>query len=339
MKQFKNNITKWSDKAKTKFASVKQNRDLLVFMLFLVLATGLWFLNALRKEFTTSISYPVKYGDFPDDFILLGKPQNKLNIEIKSLGYNILPYHMGKLLEPHLLKVSTFRRIETENRYGAYLPTHEIFKNFAGAFPKDVELLSISPDTLFIYFEKKVRKRVPVKFNSQLNFKQQYYQSGQVSIKPDSIEVAGPGSLLDSTLFVNTEFMVYEGLSDSLIRNVSLEQIANVTFNPARVVVSIPIEPYTQKNMRIPIQHLNVPDTLALKTFPDDIGISFTVAASRFNKVKIQDFSVAVDFNSSTTPGLPDRLKVRMLKQPEGIKNVSYSPLFVECLFKKVKER
>ncbi len=318
-------------------ASVKQNRDLLVFLLFLVLATGLWFINALRKEYTSSISYPVKYAEFPNDYILLGKPQSKIQIQIKSLGFSILPYHLGKLLEPHFLNVSSFRRIKTEKRYGAYLPTREIFREFAGTFPKDIELISISPDTLFIYFEKKERKKVPVKFNSQLKFKPQYYQSGKIKLKPDSVEVSGPSSLIDSIEFVNTEFKIYEALSDSLIRNMSLERIGNLEFAPNRIVVNIPIEPFTEKNMSIPITHLNIPDTLSLKTFPDDINLTFTVAASHFNTVKAQDFSVAVDFNSSITPGLPDRLKVRLLSQPEGLKNVSYSPLFVECLFKRVK--
>lgn len=332
------NIPKWTQKVQKVLASIKQNRDLLVFLLFLVLATGLWFINALRKEYTTNISYPVKYGEFPDDYILLGKPQNKIQIQIRSLGFSILPYHMGKFLEPHLLKVSSFRRIRTENRYGAYLPTREILKNFTGTFPKDIELVSISPDTLFIYFEKKERKKIPVKFNSQLKFKPQYYQSGKIKLKPDSVEVSGPSSLIDSIAFVETEFKIYEALSDSLVRNMSLERTSNLEFNPSRVVVSIPIEPFTEKNLNIPIVHLNVPDTLTLKTFPDDINLTFTVAASRFNTVRAQDFSVAVDYSSSTAPGLPDRLKVRLLSQPEGIKNVSYSPLFVECLFKRVKD-
>ncbi len=337
MKRFKDNIPNWTQKAKKVLASAKQNRDLLVFLLFFVLATGLWFINALRKEYTTTISYPVKYVEFPNDYILLGKPQSKIQIQIRSLGFSILPYHMGKLLEPHLLNVSSFRRIKTEKRYGAYLPTREIFNSFAGTFPKDIKLVSISPDTLFIFFEKKERKKVPIKFNSQLKFKPQYYQSGKIKLKPDSVEVSGPSSLIDSITFVNTEFKTYEALSDSLGRNMSLERIGNIEFTPSRVVVSIPIEPFTEKSMRIPIKHLNIPDTLTLKTFPDDINLTFTVAASRFNTVKAQDFSVAVDFTSSTTPGLPDRLKVRILSQPEGIKNVSYSPLFVECLFKRVR--
>lgn len=337
MKRFKENIPKWTQKARKVLAAVKKNRDLLVFLLFLVLATGLWFVNALRKEYTTTISYPVKYTEFPDDYILLGKPQSKIQIQIRSLGFSILPYHMGKLLEPHILKVSSFRRIKTENRYGAYLPSHEIFKTFAGTFPKDIQLVSISSDTLFIYFERKARKKVPVKFNSQLKFKPQYYQSAKIKLKPDSIEVSGPSSLVDSISFVNTEFKTYEALNDSLVRNMSLERIGNIELTPNRVVVSIPIEPFTEKNLSIPITHLNIPDTLSLKTFPDDINLTFTVAASRFNTVRAQDFSVAVDYSSNTTPGLPDRLKVRLISQPEGIKNISYSPLFVECLFKRVK--
>ncbi len=337
MQNIKNYITKWIGAAKDAVKSIKQNRDLLVFVIFLVLSTGLWFLNALRKEYTTTISYPVKYEEFPSDFILLGTPESKLQLKIKSLGYSILPYYLGKILDPELLNVSSFRRIRNGNRDGSYIPTREMRKKFSNKLSNGIELLEVYPDTLFVYFEKKERKKVPVNFDSELVFEKQFYQSGKISIKPDSVEIAGPASLVDSVSFVNLDFEFKETLKDSLVRNIGLKSIDNIEINPSRVVVDIPVEPFTQKSLRIPVDHLNIPDSLILKCFPGEINITFTVAASRFNTLKPQDFSAIIDFNLNSLSGLPDRLKVKLLEQPEGIKNVTYSPLFVECLFEKKK--
>ncbi|TLX73453.1 hypothetical protein E9993_15165 [Labilibacter sediminis] len=332
----KANINKWAETFKAGLKKIKQNRDLLVFLMFLVLATFLWFLNALRKEYTTTISYPVKYVEFPDDYILLGKPQRKLQLKIKSLGYTVLPYHMGKILTPELLNVSEFKRMRNGNHNGAFVPTRELIKNFSDKLANGVELVEIYPDTLFVHFEKKQRKVVPVQFNSSLRFEQQFYQSGEIAIKPDSVEVSGPASIIDSILFVSTEFSEYEGLNDSLVKNVNIARQNHVHFNPAKVEVCVPIEPFTQKKIKVPIQHVNVPDSLSLKSFPGEVNVSFTVAVSQFNHISSEDFVAEVDYNSKTSNHLPDRLKVKLHSYTKGIKNVNYSPLFVECLFEKI---
>ncbi|WP_152541731.1 CdaR family protein [Saccharicrinis fermentans] len=339
MERLKSNIEKWFVATKETFRSFRQNRDLLAFLLFLILSTGLWFLNALRKEYTTTITYPVKYEEFPDDFILLGKPQNKLQLKIKSLGYSILPYHLGKILDPEPLDVSSFRRIKNGNKYGAYLSTKDLLNDFSDKLSNGVELMEIYPDTLFVFFEKKEKRKVPVMFDAKLSFEQQFYQSGLISLKPDSVEISGPASLVDSIGFVRTEYTSYVGLKDSLLRNVALEKIHNVELHPNRVVVNIPVEAFTEKSLTVPVDQLNIPDSLTLKSFPGDIHITFTVAASRFNDIKASDFSAVVDFNQSEGMRLPDRLKIKLLEKPEGVKNVTYSPLFVECLFEKSKKK
>ena len=339
MENFKNYTLKQYEALKSAFKSLRQNRDLLVFVIFLVLSTALWFLNALRKEYTTTISYPVKYVDYPKNFILLGKPQDKLKLKIRSFGYAALQYHLGKILDPQPLNVSSFKRTRRGDTYGAYVATKNISKSFSDKLSNGVELLEIYPDTLFVYLEKKERKMVEVRFDSELTFEQQFYQSGDIAIKPDSVEIAGPSSLVDSIKFVTTEFNNSDALRDSLVRNVGIRTIDNIEINPNRVVVNIPVEPFTQKKLRIPIGHLNLPDSVRLKTFPGDINIAFTVAASRFNKITAQDFSAFVDFNQNKSPGLPDRLKVKLVKQPEGIKSVTYSPLFVDCLFERERKK
>ncbi len=337
IESLKNKLRIDVSKIKELLLSLKSNRDLLVFVVFLLLSTGLWFLNALRKDFVTTIEYPVRYNDFPDDFILLGDPQTQVQLKIRSLGYNLLPYHFGKIISPENLKVSGFKRIHKGNAEGAYVLTRDLKNVFTKNLTNGIDLLEIYPDTLFVLFEKKERKKVPVRFSSDLKFKPQYYQSGEILIKPDSVEVSGPSTLIDTINYVYTEKKVFEELSDSLIRNISLVSYDKLICNPGRVVVNIPVEPFTQKEITIPLNSINVPDSLRLKCFPSEINVSFNVAVSRFNSVSASDFKAEVDFNSNISSALPDRLKVKLISMPEGIKNIDYSPLFVECLFEKAK--
>ncbi len=337
MKSLRNKLNTDMSQIKDLLLGLKSNRDLLVFLVFLLLSTGLWFLNALRKDFVTTIEYPVKYSDFPDDFILLGDPQTQVQIKIRSLGYNLLPYHFGKIISPEILNVSGFKRIHNGNKEGAYVLTRDLKNIFTKKLTNGIDLLEIYPDTLLVLFEKKERKKIPVRFNSELKFKPQYYQSGEIVIKPDSIEISGPSTLIDTISYIYTEKKVFEDLSDSLIRNISVVKHDKLICNPGRVVVNIPVEPFTQKEIKIPLNPINVPDSLKLKCFPSEINVSFNVAVSKFNSVSASDFKAEVDYNSSASTVLPDRLKVKLIAIPEGVKKIDYSPLFVECLFEKAK--
>jgi len=335
-KKIRERLIHWLQSGKKLYLSFKSNRDLLVFLLFLMLSTILWFLNALRKEYTTEISYPIVYSDFPDDFILLGKPQDEVQLRIRSLGYNVLPYYFGKILTAEELNVSGFKRVNKEGKHGAYILTRELIKDFSNKMANGVELVEIYPDTLFVNFEKKQRKKVPVRFSSELNFKDQHYQAGEVRLKPDSVEVSGPASYIDTIQFVFTEHKKYNELSDSLTRNLVLKPSDKISYNPGRVVVEIPVQPFAEKNIKIPVVVKNVPDSLKLKCFPSEISVSFTAAISRYNLISSSDFLAEVNYNSADIEGgLPDRIKVKMIEFPEDIKNLNYSPLFVECLFEK----
>ncbi len=315
--------------------SLKGNRDLLAFLIFLVLSTGLWFLNALRKEYTTIIKYPVNYTNFPDDYILLGKPTDFVDLKIHSIGYNILPYYLGNIISPIDLNVSSFRKTEQGGGVGAFVLTRTLIRGISNKMSNGVDLIEINPDTLFVRFEKKESKKVPVVFRSTLKFKSSYYQSGNVKIAPDSVVVAGPASIVDTINFIPTNYTTFEELSDTLVRNIVLNNPANTTVDQGRVVVNIPVEPFTEKELQIPLTIKNVPDSLKLKMFPSEVIVTFAVAVSKFNKVKSEDFNAFVDYKTYEGGQLPDRLKVRLNPNFEDIKNVSYSPLFVECLFEK----
>jgi hypothetical protein len=335
MERISSKIKEWLIAAKRGFNAIKTNRDLLVFLLFLLVATALWFLNALRKEYTTSIAYPVSYSDFPEDFILLGDPPKELQLKIKSVGFNILSYFIGQKPTAQQLNVSGFNRIQNGDKYGAFVLTRRLFKAISNNLNNGIELLEINPDTLFINFEKKERKKVPVSLHASLIYEPQFYQSGAIRIEPDSIEISGPSSLIDSTEYVNTEYSKFVGLNDSVIKSVVLQSIPNVNCNPKEVTVKIPIEAFTEKILHVPVKQLNVPDSLLLKSFPGEVYVSFMVAVSRFNSIVPDSIEAAIDFKSAPSGLLPDRLKVKLLSQPDGIKSVNYSPLFVECLFEK----
>ena len=60
----------YSQKLKSFFLS----KDILSFLLFLVLSAGFWFVNALGKEKETTLSIPVRYVGIPVNVAITNSP-------------------------------------------------------------------------------------------------------------------------------------------------------------------------------------------------------------------------------------------------------------------------
>ena len=75
-------VTKW-------WQELKEDRNLFTFLIFLVLSTGFWFLNALQKDYTTTVEYPVEFTNIPEGFILKESKAKELQLKVKAGGFNI----------------------------------------------------------------------------------------------------------------------------------------------------------------------------------------------------------------------------------------------------------
>ncbi len=315
------------------------NRDLLTFMVFLLISTGLWFINALRKDYITTVKYPIKYSNLPEGYIFKDKTSDWVDARIKGSGYSLVPYYFGKDHIPLFLSVSNFRLRDNDKEQVAYVLSSEFFKSVSSRLEKDVELLEIFPDTLIVKLDVRTSKMVPVNYVPRLSFKSGYDQSAKMTIEPEMVEISGPESLIDSITEVkaiyNEELV---DLSDSVKASMQLQLPAKIKAIPSDVSVTIPIEAFTEKKLSIPITGVNIPDSILIKTFPANLNLSCRVPVSKFANVNSSMFDVVVDFKTGVGSGLPEKLKVKIDRMPDDVKNVSYSPLFVECLFERKNE-
>ena len=110
------NLTDISDYVKV--VKLKNNRRVVVFLVCLIIATSLWFLNALGKEYTSEVSYPVKYINPPANQFLADNTPVKLDLKIYGQGFTLLRF---KLLSfsPIILDIAEITKNQKSNT-GAY---------------------------------------------------------------------------------------------------------------------------------------------------------------------------------------------------------------------------
>ncbi len=158
-----------------------QQRRFITFLFFLVLSAASWYIRSLGEVYETSVDYPVRYINFPENKILIGEVPDKLHLMVRAKGFSILKSKLNLNLVPLRFNVSSF----SLNSLGVdtfYVVT-ETVKNVLSAELDNITILDISPDTLYFKFTEISVKKVavmPVLAYHDKFFQQQFMQNGKI---------------------------------------------------------------------------------------------------------------------------------------------------------------
>jgi len=305
-------------------------KRLVIFSVFVLIASVFWFLSAMNQEYTTKIDYKVEFIDFPEDVRPASAVPEKLQITIKDFGYNLI----GKTGSNKPLKISIKKYAvkDKNDKSKLILSTHLLSNKF---FPNaaSINILSVDPETVTFKVEKLKTKKIPIKVNMNFSCKPLYMQSDKIKMSPDSVVVSGTSKTIRNILFAETVPEKFPDLSDTLRTTCKLKKINGIKFSIKQVKILLPVEKYTEKSVKVPLHIINCPDSLKLITFPDEIKITYKVVLSQYKSVITEDFILIVDFNE--TENHPDKLKITLQNFPEFLKSVQVSPEFVEYVIEK----
>ncbi len=312
-------------------------QNAIVFLVCLALSSFLWLLNSLEKRYTSRISVPVNYVEFPKDKQLSGLLPQKFDLLVDAYGYTLLSYKLRLAFSPILINVSELldNSIERGNRYQyiVSLVTHkeEIEKQISS----EIRILSIKPDSLIFNFSKIISKKIKVKPNLKVSFENQYSLMDDATSKPDSIRVSGPKNVLDTLKHVFTSFHNYTNLSHSIEEKIAMQPIRGLTIAENEVSVFIPVEQNTEVSFEVPIKVINKPSNTVLKIFPDKVKVSCRIGLSKYKNLDYNTFHAFINYEKISLKDT--RLPVLFENMSNVVLSVSYSPKEVEYILEHEK--
>jgi len=338
MEFFKSYITPFLHFLVKQSKELRENKDVFIFSGFLFLAACFWVLNALQKDnYTNDLTYPIRYSNSTSTELIQGNLTNELTIRLRGSGFSLLRYQVNNSFIPIVIDIKGLNRYQKKNEKGAYVVTRDYKNIISSQLINDAELMSVSPDTLYIPLISKKEKKVPIVQNIEVQFDHQSQLADNIILNPDSIMISGPEWAVDSINQVFTKEYTFSKLKDTVSQNLDLITLENINFSTSQTNVTIPVEQFTEANQYVPIETIGLPKELALKTFPTEVKVSYHVGLSK-PIFRPSDFSAQIDLSGHELDKLPSRLKVKLNKQPEIINAVTYSPVFVEYLIEKVQE-
>ncbi len=321
-----------------KLKKIKISKNLLVFSIFVLIATILWFLNALEKNYTTSIILPVEFYGYPTNTINIShKRVNSLKLNIKGKGFDIMRFQFKKHILPLKIDLAQIglKKIKLKDA-NYFIISKNIAPQIEMQLPSNLILEGIIPDTIYFLLVKSISKKVKIIPNIKISLQKQYALVKQPYVVPDTAILTGPENIVDTTYFVYTNFIYFTGVNKSIKHEVEVLSPEYTIVSPSKVKLIIEVEQYTEKILQIPIKVINLPDTIQLLTFPNQVEVKAKVSFSKYDSIKSDLFEAVVDYNEVKT-AISDKLTVEMRKIPNFIYDYEYKPHFVEYILQTKK--
>lgn len=308
-----------------------------VFLVCLALSFFLWLLISLEKRYTSRISVPVSYVEFPKDKQFSGLLPQKFDLTVDAYGYTLLSYKLRLAFSPVIINVSelvdnAFDK-GNRNKYIVFTVSHkeEIEKQISS----EIRILSIKPDSLVFNFSKIIAKKIKVRPNLNISFENQYSLMGEPFTSPDSILVSGQKNIIDTLKYVFTNVRTHTKLSHSVEGLVALKAIPGLKMQTKEVYLTIPVEQNTEVNFEVPIQIINKPRDVVLKTFPGKVRVSCRIGLSKYKKLDSSNFRAFINYEKISLQ--EPRLPVSFENLSEVVLSVNYAPKEVEYIVEREK--
>lgn len=180
-------------------------------------AAVFWFFNALNKNYSSNVQFPLHFEYDEEHFIPVEPLPKNLTLNISGIGWDLLRKRVGVKVPG--ISIPLEHPVETRKIVAATLSP--LISSQVGS----LEVKYIVTDTLRLNIEPKITRKL--KLNADLadvSFSKDYSRTSPVVILPDSINVEGPKSLV-------------EKLPDSLSLLISAYRIDNSFRESIEVIV------------------------------------------------------------------------------------------------------
>jgi hypothetical protein len=217
-------------------------------------ATVFWFFNALNKNYTTNITFPLAFDYNEDNYVAVRPLPDQVRINVTGIGWDLFRRSIGLKVPPLVIPLEHPSRIKKIT--GGSLPS--LFVNQLDRF----EINFVLTDTLHLALEPKGSRWITLSVDSpSLIYQRGYVRTSDIDVEPDSIFIEGPWKLINTfkepfALKIqrrNIDAPFKEDVEVSFLNNELIKR------NPPTVSVSFKVEKLVSVQDSITLEIINYP--------------------------------------------------------------------------------
>ena len=305
------------------------NTRIVTFLICLAIASLLWVVHALNKNYKYTLTIPVKFSKLPDNKLIVGELPEKLQVEIKTSGLKLLFIKLQKMPTEVLID---FNNLKTNAKSQAYSISNGNF-NIQNIINFDVDVIKIRPDTLFFSSQKGTSKLVPVKVNLQANFLPGYSTITKPTVTPAYITVTGDNPEIDNIDTIYTQPVILKDVHENYNASIPIKKVPSLNYSTKEIQLSFTVDRLTETSIKVPVQIMNRSSTETVKLLPEFVTIHYLVAMKEYDNIDANSFKATVNFDDILAK--KKTLSIDLTRSPSEAKIIKIEPATISYLIYK----
>jgi len=275
-------------------------RDVLTFLLFVVIATLVWYGHAMQSVRNTRVPVLIQYTGKPDAIGLKapGLPDTVM-IEVRDAGARLNTYHR----DPLHLTIDLHSYIHGE-KGRIYIPSDALRRSISDILQGTSRLIETQPEDITCDFFTEQEKSVLLVFRGDLKTSNEYQIIGQPTLARKRMKIFGDEKTLSAIDTLYTEPQDLSEVSDTMRVRCALEVPQGVRAEEDSVELCIIAERFTEKKFTIPVHIKGVPEGYHIRLFPKEVEVSVRVGMNHFSQVKANDIHATCAYSPERTDKL-----------------------------------
>ncbi len=279
-------------------------REILTFLLFLVMAALIWYGHALQSVRNTRVPVLIQYTGKPGAIGLgeEGLPDTVM-IEVRDAGARLNAY----LSDPLHLTIDLRTYIHGE-KGTIHVPSDALRRSISDILQGTSRLIETTPEQITCTYFTEQEKTVPLLFDGEVIPANEYQMVGEPTLSRSTVRLYGPEKMLSTIDTLYTEHQDWKDLCDTTVLRVALAIPKGMRAGNDSVDVRVITERFTEKKFTLPLHVIGVPEGYAIRLYPKEVEVSVRMGISHFAQVQEHDIRAVCTYS----PNRKDKLDVEL---------------------------
>lgn len=300
-------------------------RNYTIIIVCFCISLFIWFVQKLSTEHTFQTEIPLEF-DVPESRTFTEDPNQVLKITLRGKGWELI----------RTSRVFSFEnpQVVLSEELEQTIEINQIREAIRSLLPDmRLQIIEVEPTTISVKLAQTYQKTVPLELVSNITFYPDHDISNPIMLDPDSINIFGPQTLLDSISTWQTEEFQVENIKENLVRTIKLKSPEQpvIKLSTQSTIVSVEVQEYTEKIFDLPI-HVNSKsmDNSKLRAVPERARIYAVLPLDMYDLVNEDEFKLIATVDSPAVLTKNRKVKLELQLYPGYIKSFKIYPSNIE---------
>jgi hypothetical protein len=237
----------------------------------------LWISVSLSENFIVTVRAPLKVTDLPVNNGVSSISAEEVFIQLKGNGWNLAKIFLGS---PEEFTISARRKLGKHR---------ELLRSYVESnqwITSSFQVIEISPQSIEFSVGKILSKKVRVAPTLNLVYKDGFGLVSNFTITPDSIEIFGPGAIINNIDSIMTEPLQLQNISENIKDELTLIIPQGVESKRRTCELQFEVQKIVETMINdIVIEPLNVPQLKEMDFYPNKISVTLRGGIQRLGKI------------------------------------------------------